>query len=86
MPGNLQKDSKVKADEVRNIDRSRLIKSIGRLDAALTAEIGRALVSTWISSEIVWRRLSILPWLCKGCDLEPGHECVQAWFSRDRKK
>lgn len=44
MPGNLQKDSKVKADEVRNIDRSRLIKSIGRLDAALMAEIGRALV------------------------------------------
>jgi mRNA interferase MazF len=42
--GNLPKDSKAKADQVRTIDRSRLVKSIGRLDEGKLEEIKRALM------------------------------------------
>lgn len=42
--GDLPKDSKAKADQVRTIDRGRLIKSIGKLDEARLDEIGRALL------------------------------------------
>jgi len=41
--GNLPKDSKVKANQIRTIDKSRLVSFIGRLDAAGMADIDRAI-------------------------------------------
>jgi mRNA interferase MazF len=41
--GNLPKDSKVKANQIRTIDKSRLVSFIGRLDAACMADVDRAI-------------------------------------------
>jgi mRNA interferase MazF len=40
---NLPKDSKVKADQIRTVDRSRLVKTIGSVDAASMAAVDQAL-------------------------------------------
>ena len=41
--GNLPKDSKVKADQIRTLDKARLVKRIGRLDKKDIDEIGKAM-------------------------------------------
>jgi mRNA interferase MazF len=41
--GNLPKDSKVKADQIRTLDKARLVKEIGRLDQREIEEIERAM-------------------------------------------
>ncbi len=41
--GNLPKDSKVKADQIRTIDRARIIKHIGTLGGAETKDIETAI-------------------------------------------
>jgi mRNA interferase MazF len=41
--GNLPKDSKVKADQIRTLDKARLVKRIGRLGAPEIAEIEKAM-------------------------------------------
>ena len=41
--GNLPKDSKVKADQIRTLDKSRLVTLIGKLSAADMAQIERAM-------------------------------------------
>lgn len=41
--GNLPKDSKIKADQIRTIDKSRLIKEIGTLPSELFNEIENAI-------------------------------------------
>ena len=39
---NLPKDSKIKADQIRTLDKSRLVKKIGELDQKEIAEIDKA--------------------------------------------
>jgi len=41
---NLPKDSKAKADQIRTIDKQRLVKKIGKLPAGFSEKIKRALV------------------------------------------
>jgi mRNA interferase MazF len=41
--GNLPKDSKVKADQIRTIDKMRVLSQIGRLRASEVAEIEKAI-------------------------------------------
>jgi mRNA interferase MazF len=41
--GNLPKDSKVKADQIRTLDKARLVKEIGKLDQKEINEIERAM-------------------------------------------
>ena len=41
--GNLPKDSKVKADQIRTLDNARLVKEIGRLDQKEIEEIEKAM-------------------------------------------
>ena len=41
--GNLPKDSKVKADQIRTIDRPRIVKHIGALGGTETKDIERAI-------------------------------------------
>jgi mRNA interferase MazF len=41
--GNLPKDSKAKADQIRTLDKQRLVKKIGKLPASFSIEIKRAL-------------------------------------------
>jgi mRNA interferase MazF len=41
--GNLPKDSKVKADQIRTLDKARLVKRIGELDDDEIAEIEKAM-------------------------------------------
>ena len=41
--GNLPKNSKVKADQIRTLDKSRLIKKIGGLEQKVIADIERAM-------------------------------------------
>jgi mRNA interferase MazF len=41
--GNLPKDSKVKADQIRTLDKARLVKQIGRLDRKEIEEIEKAM-------------------------------------------
>ena len=41
--GNLPKDSKVKADQIRTLDKARLVKEIGKLDQKEIVEIERAM-------------------------------------------
>lgn len=40
---NLPKDSKIKADQIRTLDRTRLVKLIGSLDAATMAAVDNAM-------------------------------------------
>lgn len=40
--GNLPKDSKVKADQIRTLDKSRIVKFIGKLEKREMEEIDRA--------------------------------------------
>ena len=40
---NLPKDSKAKADQIRTLDKQRLVKKIGKLPASFSAEIKKAL-------------------------------------------
>ena len=39
----LEKESKGKADQIRTLDKKRLIKKIGKLDSALVADIDKAI-------------------------------------------
>jgi mRNA interferase MazF len=41
--GNLAKDSKVKADQIRTLDKNRLVKQIGRLGQKEISEIEKAI-------------------------------------------
>ena len=41
--GNLPKDSKVKADQIRTLDKARLVKEIGKLDQKEIEEIEKAM-------------------------------------------
>jgi mRNA interferase MazF len=41
--GNLPKDSKVKADQIRTLDKARLVKEIGKLDHKEIDEIEKAM-------------------------------------------
>ena len=41
--GNLPKDSKVKADQIRTLDKSRLISLIGKLEEEQVAQIDKAI-------------------------------------------
>ena len=41
--GNLPKESKVKADQIRTLDKARLVKEIGKLDQKDIEEIERAM-------------------------------------------
>jgi mRNA interferase MazF len=41
--GNLPKDSKAKADQMRTLDKARLVKEIGKLDQKEIDEIGKAM-------------------------------------------
>ena len=41
--GNLPKDSKVKADQIRTLDKSRLVSLIGELDEEQVAQIEKAI-------------------------------------------
>ncbi len=41
--GNLPKDSKIKADQIRTLDKSRLVKKIGELAQKEIAEIDNAI-------------------------------------------
>ena len=40
--GNLPKDSKIKADQIRTLDKTRLVKQIGKLGQKKIGEIGKA--------------------------------------------
>jgi mRNA interferase MazF len=42
--GNLPKDSKVKADQIRTIDKTRVLKQVGKLEANEIAEIEKAIM------------------------------------------
>jgi mRNA interferase MazF len=41
--GNLPKDSKAKADQIRTLDKTRLIKMIGRLDSGTVKDLEEAI-------------------------------------------
>jgi len=41
--GNLPKDSKVKADQIRTLDKARLVKRIGKLEQKEVGEIEKAM-------------------------------------------
>jgi mRNA interferase MazF len=41
--GNLPKDSKVKADQIRTLDKARLVKEIGKLEQGEMEKIGKAI-------------------------------------------
>jgi len=48
--GNLPKDSKVKADQIRTLDKTRLVKQIGKLGQKEIGEIDKAIrVHLWLS-------------------------------------
>ncbi len=48
--GNLPKDSKVKADQIRTLDKTRLVKQIGKLGQKEISKINKAIrVHLWLS-------------------------------------